>query len=642
MRTQRPHIHVPAPAGFRTGISLHIKVAVLVAGVYALFIGLSLLGLERFVLPSFHRLEQEAARQDLGRVEQFLQREKAFLVTTASDWAVWTETWDYLGGNGPDYQQNNLTPGAMAALKVDILALYDTAGRRVWGGALQEDGATLVEPPDLGPDPLPAGHPLIPTGDLDQEVSGILITEQGPLMVGMHAVTTNEGTGPVRGCVVFGRHLDEEAVRRLAEQAAVALEIRPLQAGEAAETPEPTRLETTETATHIRHLLTDLHGTPVLSAHLTLPRTISDQGRRAIRLALAAQTVSGLLAALFLMLTLGRLVVKPLQDLATHAVRLGRTGRPGAEFTLDRRDELGVLSWELNQMMGALADTRRRLLDQSFDSGRAEMAAGILHNIGNSITPLGAHADQARRALAEAPLDDVDLALGELGRDDAPAGRRQDLLAFAHLAQAGVRGSLRQTEESIARMESQVAHIGRILAEQEASSHAGQVLEECRLDLLLQESLALLDQRSRDRLEVEVEGDLAAVAPSRQPRVILQQVVINLLLNAAEATARTPDGRGRLRVGVWQEGPALVMEFADEGCGFTGEVRERLFERGFTTKGNRRGTGLGLHWCGNTLHALGGGLEAESPGPGGGAVFRVRLPWPPLPADMARQEKAVA
>ena len=74
-------------------------------------------------------------------------------------------------------------------------------------------------------------------------------------------------------------------------------------------------------------------------------------------------------------------------------------------------------------------------------------------------------------------------------------------------------------------------------------------------------------------------------------------------------------------------GPERRVEVSlrDNGAGIRPEHLERLFARGFTTK-TQPASGLGLHWCANTLQAMRGGIAAESAGPGRGACFRVSLP----------------
>ena len=71
--------------------------------------------------------------------------------------------------------------------------------------------------------------------------------------------------------------------------------------------------------------------------------------------------------------------------------------------------------------------------------------------------------------------------------------------------------------------------------------------------------------------------------------------------------------------------PQLVhVRFTDNGQGIPAEALPRLFERGFTSKA--RGSGIGLHWCANTMAAMGGRIHASSDGPGRGACVHLLLP----------------
>jgi signal transduction histidine kinase len=102
----------------------------------------------------------------------------------------------------------------------------------------------------------------------------------------------------------------------------------------------------------------------------------------------------------------------------------------------------------------------------------------------------------------------------------------------------------------------------------------------------------------------------------------LSQVLINLLLNAAQAM----DGRGVVRLEARAEPAAGVrIDILDTGPGISPDVRSRLFEPFFTTKPGGKGTGLGLAVSQSLVRAMGGTLEATD-APGRGSCFSVRLP----------------
>ncbi len=102
----------------------------------------------------------------------------------------------------------------------------------------------------------------------------------------------------------------------------------------------------------------------------------------------------------------------------------------------------------------------------------------------------------------------------------------------------------------------------------------------------------------------------------------IKQVVLNLLTNALDSLAEN----GRVEIRLQSFDRMAEMSVVDNGCGMEGEVLERVFEPFFTRRRAGQGTGLGLSICYRIVSDHGGTLEAQSPGPGLGATFRVRLP----------------
>ncbi|WP_428564718.1 MAG: ATP-binding protein [Solidesulfovibrio sp. DCME] len=119
----------------------------------------------------------------------------------------------------------------------------------------------------------------------------------------------------------------------------------------------------------------------------------------------------------------------------------------------------------------------------------------------------------------------------------------------------------------------------------------------------------------------------AALSPVRGDLRSLQQVLVNILQNAAQATPR--GGTVRLRVAAGPDGET-AFTVDDSGPGVPPEVREHIFEPFYTTKGVGKGTGLGLAVAYSLTKRHGGRLEVDA-SPLGGAAFTVRLPGAPRP-----------
>jgi PAS domain S-box-containing protein len=103
----------------------------------------------------------------------------------------------------------------------------------------------------------------------------------------------------------------------------------------------------------------------------------------------------------------------------------------------------------------------------------------------------------------------------------------------------------------------------------------------------------------------------------------LQQVVTNLLLNAADAI----HGRGRITIAsqAAPQGEGVILTFTDTGRGIPQEIRNKIFEPFFTTKPPGKGTGLGLSIVYGVIQRHGGSIQVDS-SPGEGTTFTLKLP----------------
>lgn len=147
---------------------------------------------------------------------------------------------------------------------------------------------------------------------------------------------------------------------------------------------------------------------------------------------------------------------------------------------------------------------------------------------------------------------------------------------------------------------------------------------ECRkadLNENLRDTLKLTQAEFRCGRQIAVETDFGELPEVECYPHMLNQVFLNLLVNAAQAIER----QGRVTVRTRAEGESVHISIADTGRGIPPEMQRRIFCRGFTTKPEGVGTGLGLCISKQIVEKHGGTLEFESE-PGAGTTFHVRIP----------------
>jgi C4-dicarboxylate-specific signal transduction histidine kinase len=127
-------------------------------------------------------------------------------------------------------------------------------------------------------------------------------------------------------------------------------------------------------------------------------------------------------------------------------------------------------------------------------------------------------------------------------------------------------------------------------------------------------------KRAGALLEIQCDAD---VAPIEADPVELQQVLVNLVINAAEAMHEVQGAR-RIVMSIRNNSEGVYVSVADSGPGIPSEQMDRLFEPFFTTKAS--GMGMGLQICRNTVQAMGGTLAVRNREEGG-AEFSFVLPF---------------
>ena len=611
-------------------MKIRYKVITLLAALFAVLGVTQFLVQQQILLPSFAELERDAARKDMDRVAYTLGRELDLLGITARDWSNWADTYAFMHDHNLSYVTANLTNDALSSLRVNVLAFVDLDGRYVWSVGWDPKSNALLKIDILAGGGLPPDHPWRSALQDGRKVSGLLRTNRGPLMAVFAPILNGFGQGPHRGMILLGRLVTDDEVTRIGEQARVTLAA--VSGGVPGLRANPTRelLVEHNAATEVVRSFDDIKGSPVLALRIEVPRAITARGRQAVAYGSIFLIGAGATVLILIIALLNRAVLSPLTRMTRHARTIGRSDDLTSRLDLKRADELGDLAGEFDRMVDSLASARRRLVDRSFDAGIAENASGVLHNLGNAMTPLGAKVAMLQETLRAAPAADVDLVLRELELAAPDSERAADLETLLRLTSRDLAQSIALAQEDAEAVARLTLATQQLLADLVPKSRSGWNPEAVRLPDLIAEGAELVSPSLRARLTIELDPSLRAVGPVKVSRITLQQVFQNFIVNAAEAVQGAAGEPGSLRIAAdvtdGSPGPQLHLTFSDNGVGIRADHLSRIFERGFSTKPSATNSGIGLHWCANAINVLGGQLRAESPGPYGGAVLHLILP----------------
>ncbi len=295
---------------------------------------------------------------------------------------------------------------------------------------------------------------------------------------------------------------------------------------------------------------------------------------------LALSGIAVFTGTVVLWLVLARRFRRPMQDLL-EGIRRVAGGDLTCPIPARTNDEFGELAGSFNAMAEQLSSAQQSLIQSERLISMGKLAAGVAHEINNPLTGIVSYAE----ALAE----DAD-------PSDPRRGDYQVILHEALRCRQIVRGLLdfaRQDAPSL------------------APSQPGELIEK---------TLQVVARQAAFRditLERQIDRDLPLmdVDPLQ-----IEQVLLNLIVNAQQAM---PAG-GRIVLGARRAVGGVDLSVQDEGAGIPPEIRARIFEPFFSTKGGKT-DGLGLAVCLGIVQRHRGVIEVESK-PGHGTRVRVILP----------------
>lgn len=295
----------------------------------------------------------------------------------------------------------------------------------------------------------------------------------------------------------------------------------------------------------------------------------------------------------------------------------------------ERTEELKKKNKDLEHTLEELESTKDELVEKAHKAGMADIATGVLHNVGNVLTSVNTSASLIEETARQSKLEGLiqaNLLLRENieNIDDFiinnPKGK--NLLKYYLKLEDPLKKERQKMLNQSERLNEKIKLINEIIAAQQNYAGTGIHAEQVLLDEVIENALSL-QAGSIERHNLEIEKDLQASTPVFVQRSKLIHVLVNIIKNAKEAMEGLKPEEKKIVIKSWQEDGNIFLSIGDNGSGIKKEHIGKIFTQGFTTK--KGGHGFGLHSSANYMKEMNGSINIQKNGRLNGATFILSL-----------------
>lgn len=351
-------------------MSIRTKVFLIIFVLFAA-LGIADFIVQRFVIyPSFLELEHREAGENLQRIFHAIDRETYHVERLCRDWATWNDSHNFMATGYEGFIESNLSDDSLDNISLNLLVFCDTRGNIVWSRVRDLEDKTTLQLGFMAEGRIDPAHTTLalhPSPEGGRGKRGIFNTEAGPMLFATREVLRSDGSGPANGFLIMGRFLNETMLETLKEQTRLSFEIvdpfdnarflcrtsgmKPMQTGNLTYYTKDDGDKMVSCAGFQNEAGETLFGVQYL-----FPRETTRKGIDSIRYAVFLVIGSGVTVLVILNLMMQAVVLRPLQRLTDHAVKLQAEGDYSLRLDLDRKDEIGVLAKSLDSLVQTIND----------------------------------------------------------------------------------------------------------------------------------------------------------------------------------------------------------------------------------------------------------------------------------------------
>ncbi len=346
-------------------MSLKARISLFLGVTFVVF-GLAIYGVYKLLIyPNYVQMEKDDARKNTEDCVKLLQTELSTLNMMADGWASWDDTYRFVQApdSHPEYIKSNLGVEFFVNGRLNLAYILNTKREIILGKIYDLKSRESISLPEFSAQILPGSNFFFKHKAGDSSVTGVLPTKLGILLVASRPIVTSLKKGPIRGTFIMGRFLSEERVGALAQQARIDFKVQAIPATGLSEimkyiTPkQPVYISPEYKDKNYIYAYTTfpgITGKPAFLIRVSMPRNISTRSMEIISTVIISSMVLGFFFIFFWIVYLQKTIVAPLSKLTHHTVAIRESDDLSLRCALNRKDEIGVLSREINHMVERL------------------------------------------------------------------------------------------------------------------------------------------------------------------------------------------------------------------------------------------------------------------------------------------------
>lgn len=166
------------------------------------------------IMGGFSRLEKISVQRNIFRAQEVVADRLNNLAVKLADWTTWDDTYVFIEDKNQAYIQSNLQPLVLDNLKIETMMFFNARGELVHSLCAQHPGTKPHLPSEDFKKSLGV---LLAHQDEKSSIEGIVMLDEGPLLVASRPIIKSDGQGPMRGTVIFAAQLDVTEMQRLSQ-----------------------------------------------------------------------------------------------------------------------------------------------------------------------------------------------------------------------------------------------------------------------------------------------------------------------------------------------------------------------------------------------------------------------------------------